>query len=1249
MLSEYRNSYDTTGTTVTLEAIIERVLDGKRGLDEKTRMCNILASTDLDAYKTYKEEELPAVTFSGTFPKKKRKAQYISQHSELITIDIDGLTPEQIPALLAELAQMPHIVLAFVSPSGLGIKAVVRVDPIPQNDLEHKGAYQACFDFFEDLASEYEFEIDTTGKDCSRLCYLSHDPLAITHIDAPTIKWNREEWLQAEREKQERFEAAAKQAYTDEADVKALDYIDPNDLDYNQWLSVITAGKVAGLSWQQVDAWSRRGGVRYTEGEIETRWNGLNLDVSWGAVVNLAKLNGYIPPRRTKAKLKRIDAPTEIPTETLEENSENREAATDRFLSSEPPKDLIQIQIGNGDTGSGKSYTALKEAHKQGKRTLALLEHSELAQQAIDTALELGFKNPLHLKGREHNWDASGIENIPPAERTADLFDQNNCIMCEPVREYIKENLAPMLYCMLRCPFKEDDQGNTICKHLQQYIGLAERDFIATANPNLFFDPSLHPYLETLVNAKNEPTGEDLAIDAMLGTTSEENKPFEFGIVDDYQLSGLYPEKKFSQSRFKALKKAWHGTSTAKFAAHMLKAFEKKKPQKILKAFRKALESTAEHHDEIAKHLTQHARKGVVEYAERGISSKETQKLLTEKQVTYTDGGKQFIPVNINAFLELKEKGVPVIHPEILASDVDIGKEVIIPHTPQAALQANLSLKDLTPVWQKGVTPVELLKMFLSQIGNPKNAPVKRGFTKSKDEPNAVLTFSIPPQVPIGILTHIAMLSATVDPAETRKAFNGQPVAFSDYTGGTIKYADNVETYQYQDARLTSGSVFEYPTGIDGKRQLQETPTGLKATAEKRLAKLNEWAKQVDGLTAFISYKEFTESPFRDTVDSFDIVTHFDKVTGLNFDGLKYLVVFGYPKVKHEVLMWHAYKQHASDRNPLPKADPTLCDDNGKPISEYIQLTEETESVENGITITERRYKDPRLEKIRHQLSTQKLKQATGRARLIRWENTTTLLVTNTPVSGFTERTILFSGAALNLAETPSEIPAAMDKIRIAEETGDVQAVMETKDIGKSQAYELTKETRKQQIADRDANILELHHNGKSYREIEAETGASRGTIGNVIKVSKNSSHQLEYTYRQSENLDTPTNPENTSVESETQKPCEVKPLSDSFIDVLQIGTLFYGKHQITASEISQWTGHAETQIRELLSGWYDDMCISAGIGDSYWMSQRDRKKFESKIIEPMQAEWESIPGNLITSEPVSEIILNRSEASLMA
>ena len=233
-----------------------------------------------------------------------------------------------------------------------------------------------------------------------------------------------------------------------------------------------------------------------------------------------------------------------------------------------------------------------------------------------------------------------------------------------------------------------------------------------------------------------------------------------------------------------------------------------------------------------------------------------------------------------------------------------------------------------------------------------------------------------------------------------------------------------------------------------------------------------------------------------------------------------------------------------------------MLDDKGKPIPEYIQLTEETESVENGISIIERRYKDPRLEKIRHQLSTKKLKQALGRARFIRWEDTTTLLITNTPVKGFTERANLFSDAALNLAETPGEIPAAMSRIKDAKETGDVQAVMETKDVSRSTAERETRPTRKVRETEKNATIIRLHHDGHSQLEIERQLksmgytkGISPKTIRNVIKkgetlntseLGKNGNAYKNILIGDDANAHPPTNTDNPCVDSEplhTQEP----------------------------------------------------------------------------------------------------------------
>ena len=526
MLSVYRKSKDTHGSIVTLQAVRERILDGKRGLDEKTRYCNATATTDPQAYKTYKEKELPAVTFSGTFPKGKRKAQHLIDHSSLITIDIDGLLPSQIPDLLAELAQMQHVVLAFISPSGLGIKVIIRVDPIPTNDLEHKGAYQACLDFFEPLAEEYQFEVDTSGKDCSRLCYLSHDPLAIFHIDTPAIDWDKDAWIREQRERHERFEAEAKKAYTGKADVKALDHIDPNDLKYDQWLSVITACKVAGLSWQQADIWSKRGGVRYTEGEVETRWSGLNLDVSWGAVVNLAKLNGYMPPRRNHKPVKlhkRTDL--ECVTEPIEKA---REALRDCF---DRGSNLIGFR---GDTGIGKTHEVIQLYQIRGIGGFISTPTTDLSKE-VTLRLDTAEVNVFRWRGLHAEPDGEF-----PHEKPCRFPDQYKAY-AESGRNAYKMLCEPFCPYLTQC--EQDGYRSQEAKAKAAQVTVA-------AHKDLLFNPLFRNTAGRLL-----PTTNDDMI-----------------IIDEFDVFESFIEVEIAQTRLEYLRDTWHDHPLGDFAKDLLNA-----------------------------------------------------------------------------------------------------------------------------------------------------------------------------------------------------------------------------------------------------------------------------------------------------------------------------------------------------------------------------------------------------------------------------------------------------------------------------------------------------------------------------------------------------------------------------------------------------------------------------------------------------------------------------------------------------
>ena len=526
-VSVYRNSYDIAGITASLDAVIKRIQIGDKGLDEKTRYCNALAITEPKKYKAYKEKELPAVTFSGTFPKGQRKAQRLLHHSGQVIIDIDGLTTEQIPYLLAELAQMPQVVLAFVSPSGLGIKVVVSVDPIPRNDLEHKGAYQACLDFFDDLATEYRFSIDTSGKDCSRLCYLAYDPRAIVHTDTPKIDWDREAWITAEKEKQKRFDEAAKKTYTGKVDITALDYIDHHDLDYNQWLSVITACKVAGITWQQVDAWCRKGGHLYVEGEVEQRWNGLNLDVSWGAVVNLAKQNGYVPPNRYRRKpVKLHKNVVSMLTETLQKSRE--------FLKSVFENKKIKFFGLRADTGVGKNEAAI-HYYLRGFSGLLNVPTTDLAKE-MEARLNAAEVNGV--------FRYRGILSNPDGQFPYD----NPCIHASRYDGIASRGWnAYELLCEV-CEVRE------VCEE-SGYRSQAEQAKLAQVNVMPFPDIFLNPAFRTVAKDYLPTYHDDLIL-------HDEFDPFNFLEIN------------LPKSRLVQMRDDWTGSDPSQFAKDILRILE---------------------------------------------------------------------------------------------------------------------------------------------------------------------------------------------------------------------------------------------------------------------------------------------------------------------------------------------------------------------------------------------------------------------------------------------------------------------------------------------------------------------------------------------------------------------------------------------------------------------------------------------------------------------------------------------------
>lgn len=164
----YPNTFSKDFEIIDPMTAIIAIHDGKYA-DQITYL-RTLGKNEYDIEK----KKLPAVTWSGTFEPGTRKIETNTTYSSLVCLDVDGLDSSAIPTLLHQLMNDQYVWAAFTSPSNQGIKIIVKVSVTKAKD--HRGAF---LHLQHDFEARYPFKIDPSGKDVSRLCYVSYDPLAI--------------------------------------------------------------------------------------------------------------------------------------------------------------------------------------------------------------------------------------------------------------------------------------------------------------------------------------------------------------------------------------------------------------------------------------------------------------------------------------------------------------------------------------------------------------------------------------------------------------------------------------------------------------------------------------------------------------------------------------------------------------------------------------------------------------------------------------------------------------------------------------------------------------------------------------------------------------------------------------------------------------------------------------------------------------------------------------------------------------
>ena len=163
--TNYNDSLDgSNNRTVEVQKVLEQIKKGfwKKQIEDIQYQVNSGNTKQANELKL----KLPAFTISATY-NGKRKKENVESYSGLLHLDYDKL--DNIQDIKSKIISNPYTYAAFVSPSGKGLKVLVKCD----NDLStHTYAFNALRSYYDNLL---DVESDKSVKDVLRLCFVSYD------------------------------------------------------------------------------------------------------------------------------------------------------------------------------------------------------------------------------------------------------------------------------------------------------------------------------------------------------------------------------------------------------------------------------------------------------------------------------------------------------------------------------------------------------------------------------------------------------------------------------------------------------------------------------------------------------------------------------------------------------------------------------------------------------------------------------------------------------------------------------------------------------------------------------------------------------------------------------------------------------------------------------------------------------------------------------------------------------------------
>ena len=770
------------------------------GWKSSTEQLRKLKGHNEASYKALKEQAF-AFTPSGVFSYRNNRS--LDTHAFVMSLDFDGFTTtDEAVAFRAQVERLPETILAFLSPSGLGVKVLIRLH-MPTTEADHHSAWRAVKDFTEKVR-DFHVSPDKYAKDISRLCFISHDPDAYYNPNPAAFNWEAylDDHPHLRQDETRNDEPLESSDFQFEGDIpkwleQALSHIDADD--YNQWLSVGSALRHGGFPFEVWDQWSQTSD-KYEASDARYKWRKGFDRIPFEYIIKTAQRKGWTPPwgkQRAKAILK----PEPLPEPT--EGWKTQQAEIEKAFNSDQNMVLIKA-----DTGVGKDYAKVSyivQTDPDAQRFVEMLPRIELGEEKV-TDFQLRQKEILdrrtvyQWRGVFHNFDSDQPFHI----RKILIGESIQCVQPGKFDALRAKGAIPQAVLCPSCPVQNACREKG---YLSQTRTAQQADYLITAQDGIFFDKSLAGFAKQVIHDRQRTVT---------------------GIVDEVRAHELFSQGVLTKAELRQMVETWEGTPAGKFAVSILSALELgtqpdfEKVQQVI--------------EELSKSETKIITAALTKIRIHGHAFFDSEskiydgELMLASGTFYPKGGCEVVIASSpDALNTLNERGIPAVFRHEIDQDV-------LTLSYQQAIQFGFykipADDDTTPIADfpklhpnQHWTPLHQLQRLFEQYPRIEDMPVHYD--------GESLYFYLPPEIHPSI-DKIIMISAT---AETeiikKKVFPDREVQVIE--AEPARWMDGNEVFQISTAKCPRATVNDKEGNLKGfgQRTWEAMCAEIKRTPDK--------------------------------------------------------------------------------------------------------------------------------------------------------------------------------------------------------------------------------------------------------------------------------------------------------------------------------------------------------------------------------------------------------------------------------